>query len=142
MRSRCGDRRVRARRTRLRSHDRVREPRREACGHRLITRPLIQTAEHALELAHSISLSYTIADLTKTIGAIQLQQGDYLGAAAKAEAEAARWFVEVGTDPSWKGRGTETWRPKHGSKAGEKGAGGRNLRPRPLLRRRDLIDLF
>jgi adenylate cyclase len=59
----------------------------------------LQTAEHALELARSISLSYTIADLTKTIAAIQLQQGDHLGAAARAE-EAAALFVEVGALPA------------------------------------------
>jgi len=59
----------------------------------------LQTAEHALELARSISLSYTIADLTKTIAAIQLQQGDQLGAAARAE-EAAGLFVEIGALPA------------------------------------------
>jgi adenylate cyclase len=59
----------------------------------------LQTAEHALELARSISLSYTIADLTKTIAAIHLQQGDQLGAAARAE-EAAALFVEVGALPA------------------------------------------
>jgi tetratricopeptide (TPR) repeat protein len=57
------------------------------------------TAEHALELARSINLSYTIADLTKTIAAIELGQGESATAASRAE-EAAELFVEVGALPA------------------------------------------
>jgi class 3 adenylate cyclase/tetratricopeptide (TPR) repeat protein len=59
----------------------------------------LATAEHALELARSIGLSYTIADLTKTTATIHLRQGDLAEAAARAE-EAAALFIEVGATPS------------------------------------------
>jgi tetratricopeptide (TPR) repeat protein len=58
----------------------------------------LETAEHALELSRSIGLSYTIADLTKTIASLQLRRGDLEGAASRAE-EAAGLFVEIGALP-------------------------------------------
>jgi adenylate cyclase len=59
----------------------------------------LETAEHALELSRSIGLSYTIADLTKTIASLQLRRGDLEGSASRAE-EAARLFVEIGALPA------------------------------------------
>jgi tetratricopeptide (TPR) repeat protein len=58
----------------------------------------LETAEHALELSRAIGLSYTIADLTKTIASLQLRRGDLEGAASRAE-EAAGLFVEIGALP-------------------------------------------
>src|SRR5439155_6302520 len=53
------------------------------------------TAEHALELARAIGLAYTIADVTKTIATIKLEEGELEPAGSRAE-EAAALFADVG----------------------------------------------